>query len=160
MVSHTARQTKLGNKQIRETSTTRVVNSATVIFGAKMAVKDECLQACRLSDPIICTSNMMLLTSHTKHVKRSLETSKIEKKAKSADLVVLLLSIIFKENQNFSKSFEQHLCQLECKLSSDQLVKTWTWRGETSIFVFFWVISGPKNGPLGPPYKKKAQNTT
>ena len=42
-----------------------VVNSATVFFGrqtSRYRWKFECLQACRLSEPILCSSNMMLLT--------------------------------------------------------------------------------------------------
>ena len=71
-----------------------VVNSATVIFGANLAVTDENLNVYKLADsqnpfsalPIYDVANAL---SHTEHVKRSLETSKIEKRAKSADLVVL-----------------------------------------------------------------------
>ena len=85
--------------------------------------------------------------SHTEHVKRSLETSKIEKKGQNL-LIWWFCGYhkekkscgkhIFKGNQYFSKFFQQHFSQLKCKINFEQLVKTFTWRGETSIFVFFW----------------------
>ena len=65
--------------------------------------------------------------------------------------------IISKGNQKFSKSF-LHLCQLECKLTLDQLVKTWTWWGETLIFVFFcWSQGVAKSVQLGHHTKKNTK---
>ena len=62
------------------------VNSATVIFGAKMAVKDENLMFASLqtlrTHCLHFQYDVSNVPSHTEHVKRSLETSKIEKKAK------------------------------------------------------------------------------
>ena len=63
-----------------------VVNSATAIFGAKLDVVDENLKVYELADsqnPFSAFQyNVASAPSHTEHVKRSLETSKIEKKAK------------------------------------------------------------------------------
>ena len=54
----------------------------------------ECLQACRPSEPILCTSNMMFLTSHRiqNTSNEAWKQAKSKKRPKSADLVVLRLS--------------------------------------------------------------------
>ena len=106
-----------------------VVNSATVIFGAKLAVTGENLNvylpACRPSEPILCTSNMVLLTSFRQNTKPGNKQNRkkgrfcgYHKEKKSFG------PIISKGNQKISKPFQQHFCQLECKLTLDQLVKT------------------------------------
>ena len=72
------------------------VNSATVIFGAKMAVKDENLMFASLqtlrTHCLHFQYDVSNVPSHTEHVKRSLEQAKSKKRPKSADLVVLRLS--------------------------------------------------------------------
>ena len=70
-----------------------VVNSATVVFGAKLAITDENLNVYKLQTPrtdfLLVRYDVANVPSPYKHVKRSLETSKLKKKAKSADLVIL-----------------------------------------------------------------------
>ena len=64
-----------------------VVNSATVIFGAKLAVTDEILNVYELAD----SQNPMLLTPHRiqNTSNEACKQAKSKKKAKSTDLVVL-----------------------------------------------------------------------
>ena len=61
-----------------------VVNSATVIFGAKLAVTDENLNVYKLqtlrTHSLLFQYDVANALSHTEHVKRSLEISKIERK--------------------------------------------------------------------------------
>ena len=54
----------------------------------------ECLQACRPSEPIVCTSNMMFLTSNRiqNTSNEAWKQAKSKKRPKSADLLVLRLS--------------------------------------------------------------------
>ena len=59
--------------------------------------------------------------SHTEHVKRSLETSKIEKKAKSTDLVVLRLS----QREKIEKSHYLTGESIFFKILSTPFLSTW-----------------------------------
>jgi len=95
--------------------------------------------------------------SHTEHVKRSLETSKIEKRPKSADLVVLRLSQREKNRKLplsprginiFQNPFNSIFVNLNANLSETSKSK----RGlgeENFNFCVFLVLTGPKNGTVG-----------
>ena len=73
-----------------------VVNSATVVFGAKMAIIDENLNVYKLADSelILFSSSMMLLTPRRiqNTSNEAWKQAKSKKRQKSADLVVLRLS--------------------------------------------------------------------
>ena len=86
--------------------------------------------------------------SHTEHVKRSLETSKIEKKAKicwfSGFAAItkrknLAVKIFSREVNIFQNPFNSTFLNLNAK-KIEQLVETWTWWGEKlwRFCVFFW----------------------
>jgi hypothetical protein len=128
--------------------------------------KFECLQACRLSEPIVCTSNMMFLTSHRiqNTSNEAWKQAKSKKRPKSADLVVLRLS----QREKIEKT---HYLQEEAiffKILSTAFLSTWMQTylrpaslnvdlvRRTSIFCVFLVLGGPKNGTVG---EKKSTKT-
>ena len=124
-----------------------------------------CLQACRLSKPIVCTSNMMLLTSHRiqNTSNEAWKQAKSKKRPKSADLVVLRLS----QREKNEKSHYLEEESIFFKILSTAFLSTWmqTYLRPTSLnvdlvrrnfdFCVFLVLGGPEFGPLGPPYKQK-----
>ena len=119
----------------------------------------ECLQACRLSEPIVCTSNMMFLTSHRiqNTSNEAWKQAKSKKRPKSADLVVLRLS----QREKIEKSHYLEEESIFFKILSTAFLSTWmqTYLRPASLnvdlvkrnfdFCVFLALGGPKNGPLG-----------
>ena len=112
----------------------------------------ECLQACRPSEPIVCTSNMMFLTSHriqntSTEAWKQAKSKKGKKKAKSADLVVLSqsqreknLKIPFSHRgiNIFQNPFNSIFVNLNANFPETPKVKRGLGEEKLRFLCFFW----------------------